>query len=164
MRRRDFIAAAATFIAAPAIIEDADARAPEDEFDYDDYDDADEADSYEAASPQGPLHLVINTRKQRIYVFVGETLIGWDRISTGRRGYRTTPGTYSILEKRVRHFSNLYDNAPMHYMQRLTWAGMAIHAGRVTGRPASHGCIRLTTSFAKQLFAVTSVGTTVVVV
>jgi lipoprotein-anchoring transpeptidase ErfK/SrfK len=143
MRRRDLIAAAATLIAAPLIVEDAQA-----------FDDVYGSD---------PLHIRIWLRKQRILVFKGDALIGVSRISTGKRGYRTPPGSYSILEKRLRHYSNLYDNAPMHYMQRLTWDGVALHAGRATGRPLSHGCIRLPRRFAQDLFAVTSVGTPVLV-
>ena len=70
---------------------------------------------------------------------------------------------FPILQKREEHYSNLYDGAPMPYMQRLTWDGIALHAGRIPGYPASHGCIRLPKDFAKRLFAATERGVTVVV-
>ena len=70
-------------------------------------------------------------------------------------GHETPTGTYPILEKRRRHFSNLYNNAPMPFMQRLTWDGIALHAGQIPGYPASHGCVRLPHAFAEKLFAIT---------
>lgn len=160
MRRRNFIAVAAMLIASPAIVEDAVARAaaPEDRLG-----EPDEPVADESRPPTGPLHIVVNTRLQRLFVFKGDELIAWTRVSTGRRGYRTPHGTFTILEKRVRHYSNLYNNAPMPYMQRLTWDGVTLHAGRATGRARSHGCIRLPKRFARELFAVTSIGTKVVV-
>jgi lipoprotein-anchoring transpeptidase ErfK/SrfK len=84
-------------------------------------------------------------------------------VSTGTDDKPTPAGTYPILQKKVDHKSNLYDAAPMPYMQRLTWDGIALHAGRNPGFPASHGCVRLPTAFARKLFAVTSVGSTVTV-
>ena len=89
----------------------------------------------------------------------------WDTspVSTGKRGHETPAGTFRILQKKVHHRSNLYDNAPMPYMQRLTWGGVALHAGRVPGYPASHGCIRLPRSFAKKLYKITDFATEVTV-
>ncbi|HWS79312.1 MAG TPA: L,D-transpeptidase family protein, partial [Thermomonas sp.] len=75
----------------------------------------------------------------------------------------TPSGVYTILQKRREHYSNRYDNAPMPFMQRLTWDGIALHAGALPGYPASHGCVRLPRKFAEQLFEVTSSGTVVVV-
>jgi lipoprotein-anchoring transpeptidase ErfK/SrfK len=89
---------------------------------------------------------------------------GSTRVSTGRRGHETPVGTFPILQKKVHHRSNLYDNAPMPYMQRLTWGGVALHAGRVPGYPASHGCIRLPRAFAQDLYRITGFSTTTVVV
>ncbi len=114
-------------------------------------------------APRGPVVVVVSLPAQRADVYRNGIRIGTAPVSTGRRGYETPPGVYTILEKQREHFSNLYDDAPMPYMQRLTWDGIALHAGVVPGHPASHGCIRLPSSFAEDLFEVTSRATTVVV-
>ena len=111
-----------------------------------------------------PVSVVINIGEQRAYVYRGETLIAATTVSTGKDGKDTPSGTFAILQKKVDHRSNLYNSAPMPYMQRLTWDGVAIHAGRNPGFPASHGCIRVPTAFAKKLYEVTAVGTEVTVV
>jgi hypothetical protein len=85
-------------------------------------------------------------------------------VSTGRAGYETPAGIFSILQKRRHHFSNLYNDAAMPFMQRLTWSGIALHAGDLPGYPASHGCIRLPHGFAERLFGLTKRGMRVVVV
>jgi lipoprotein-anchoring transpeptidase ErfK/SrfK len=108
--------------------------------------------------------IVVSLASQKAYVFKDGELWGSSAVSTGRKGKRTPTGRYTILEKQVRHRSRTYDNAPMPYMQRLTWGGVALHAGYVTGRPASHGCIRLPRSFAKKLYNLTDFGSTTVVV
>ena len=74
---------------------------------------------------------------------------------------RTPTGKFDILQKRARHFSNKYNNAPMPFMQRLTWDGIALHAGQIPGHPASHGCVRLPMDFARALFTATEVGASV---
>ena len=112
----------------------------------------------------GPVQLVISLPLQMAYVFRGGTLIGAATVSTGQPGYDTPTGSFEILQKREEHYSNLYDNAPMPFMQRLTWDGIALHAGANPGYPASHGCIRLPRSFAKKLFAATELGAEVLVV
>src|SRR5688500_17971964 len=109
-------------------------------------------------SPQGEVEVVVSIPLQRAYVYRGGTLIGVTTVSTGKPGHRTPTGKFDILQKRAKHFSNLYNNAPMPYMQRLTWGGIALHAGQITGRPASHGCVRLPLAFARNLFGVTSMG------
>jgi hypothetical protein len=110
---------------------------------------------------EGPVAITISLSAQRIYVYRGQTLIGVSSISTGKGGKPTPVGDYVILQKHKDHVSNIYDNAPMPYMQRLTWDGIAIHAGHDPGFPASHGCIRVPLAFAKNLFAVTSLGASV---
>jgi hypothetical protein len=110
---------------------------------------------------QGPVSVLISIPDQRAYVFRGETLVAASTVSTGKAGNETPTGSFTILQKNAKHFSNLYDNAPMPYMQRLTWDGVALHAGANPGFPASHGCIRLPTAFAKKLFEITSLGATV---
>ena len=112
-------------------------------------------------SLSGPVEMVVSIPLQRAYVYRGGILIGVTTVSTGKPGHRTPTGRFDILQKRARHFSNLYDNAPMPFMQRLTWGGIALHAGQIPGRPASHGCVRLPLEFARNLFAVTSVGASV---
>lgn len=92
---------------------------------------------------------------QRLYVFDGDTLVGVSTISAGKKDKPTPTGTFEILQKNIDHKSNLYSNAPMPYMQRLTWDGIALHAGHIPGYPASHGCVRLPLPFAKALYSVT---------
>ena len=111
-----------------------------------------------------PVRVVVNIGEQRAYVYRGEQLVAASAVSTGKDGKDTPSGTFTILQKETMHHSNLYDAAPMPWMQRLTWDGVAIHAGRNPGFPASHGCIRVPAAFAKKLFEVTTVGTEVTVV
>lgn len=114
-------------------------------------------------APSGPLLLIVNLATQRAILFRNGVPIAASTVSTGRPGYETPAGIFTILQKRVEHYSSTYDNAPMPYMQRLTWRGVALHAGQLPGYPASHGCIRLPAGFAKLLFGVTRVGMTVVI-
>jgi lipoprotein-anchoring transpeptidase ErfK/SrfK len=100
---------------------------------------------------------------QRIYVFDGNTLVGFSTISSGKKGHATPTGAFTILQKNIDHKSNIYENAPMPYMQRLTWDGIALHAGKIPGYPASHGCIRLPMAFAKALFGVTKMDQSVLI-
>ena len=114
-------------------------------------------------APEGPNTIVVSLPLQRAYVFRNGIRIGMSRVSTGKTGYETPAGVFSILEKRREHYSNLYDDAPMPWMQRLTWDGVALHAGHVPDYPASHGCIRLPYAFAERLFEATTTGMTVIV-
>ena len=113
--------------------------------------------------PSDGVHIVVSIPLQKAYVFEDGVLLETTSVSTGKRGYETPVGTFPILQKKVHHRSSTYDNAPMPYMQRLTWSGVALHAGRVPGYPASHGCIRLPRSFAKKLYGITSFGTRVTI-
>lgn len=116
-------------------------------------------------APQaGNVAIVISLPTQLAYVYRGGTLVGMSTVSTGKRGKATPVGEFSILQKKVFHRSNLYSNAPMPYMQRLTWTGIALHAGDLPGYPASHGCIRFPAALAKRLFDLTEMGGTVRVV
>ena len=110
-----------------------------------------------------PVTVVVSLPMQRAYVYRGDTMIAAASVSTGKDGKDTPVGVFPILQKREIHRSNLYNSAPMPFMQRLTWDGVALHAGNNPGFPDSHGCIRLPTAFAKKLFSVTSVGTNVIV-
>ncbi|WP_431469073.1 L,D-transpeptidase family protein [Sphingosinithalassobacter sp. LHW66-3] len=115
-------------------------------------------------APEGPVLLIVNVRSQRAVVYRNGVPIGVSTVSTGSEGHETPLGVFTILQKRERHFSNLYDNAPMPFMQRLTWGGVALHGGHLPGYPASHGCIRLPHEFARLLFGATRIGMTVAVV
>jgi hypothetical protein len=110
---------------------------------------------------EGEIEIVVSLSQQIAYVFRGGTLIGVSTVSTGRPGNETPTGSFPILQKNRDHRSNLYDDAPMPFMQRLTWDGIALHAGAIPGHPASHGCVRLPLAFARQLFAVTRLGANV---
>ena len=112
---------------------------------------------------EGPMKIVVVLDIQRAYVFQNDKLIGFSTISSGKKGKETPTGIFNILQKNIDHKSNLYSNAPMPYMQRLTWDGIALHGGHLPGYPASHGCIRLPHPFAKALFAVTQMDQEVVV-
>lgn len=114
-------------------------------------------------APQGPVVIIVSVETQRAYVYRNGVLIGISTASTGKAGHETPTGVFTILQKKVDHKSNLYNNAPMPFMQRLTWDGIAMHAGNLPGYPASHGCIRLPRKFAELLYGVTRLGLTVVV-
>lgn len=112
---------------------------------------------------EGPLKIVAVLDVQRIYVFQNDKLLGFSTISAGKKGKETPTGIFNILQKNIDHKSNLYSNAPMPYMQRLTWDGIALHGGHIPGYAASHGCIRLPHAFAKALYGVTQMDQEVVV-
>lgn len=114
-------------------------------------------------APNGPMLLMVNLSSQRALLFRNGVPIGATTVSTGKTGHDTPTGVFTILEKQVKHFSSKYDNAPMPFMQRLTWQGVALHAGNLPGYPASHGCIRLPLGFARLLYGATNVGMTVVI-
>lgn len=114
-------------------------------------------------APDGPMTLVVNLKTQRAYAYRNGVRIGASTVSSGKPGHKTPTGVFTILQKNKDHKSNLYNNAPMPYMQRLTWDGIALHAGNLPGYPASHGCIRLPLEFSKRLFEASHLGMTVVV-
>ena len=107
--------------------------------------------------------MIVNLKTQQAYVYRNGVRIGVSTVSTGRPGRETPTGVFVILEKQRFHRSNLYNNAPMPFMQRLTWGGVALHAGHLPGYPASHGCIRLPPEFARGLYAETTAGMTVII-
>lgn len=114
-------------------------------------------------APKGPVVIVVSLPEQLAYVYRNGVRIAVSTVSTGKRGYETPTGVFTILQKSREHYSNLYDNAPMPFMQRLTWDGVALHAGKVPNYPASHGCVRLPYAFSEKLFGITSQGMTVVI-
>jgi hypothetical protein len=114
-------------------------------------------------SPSGPVVVLVSIPQQTMHVYRNGILIGRSTVSTGSKGHATPGGVFSILEKKQSHRSKKYDNAPMPYMQRLTWTGIAMHSGALPGYPASHGCVRLPYDFSQLLFKATAKGGTVVV-
>ncbi|MGE5063517.1 MAG: L,D-transpeptidase family protein [Myxococcales bacterium] len=114
-------------------------------------------------APNGPALVVVNLHTQRLLFFRNGVPIAASTISSGKTGHETPTGVFTILQKNEKHFSKTYNNAPMPNMQRLTWKGIALHAGNLPGYPASHGCVRLPLAFSKLLFGETALGMTVVI-
>lgn len=114
-------------------------------------------------APNGPVLIYVDLSRQIALVYRNGVRIAATTVSTGKEGYPTPTGVFTILQKDADHRSNIYDNAPMPFQQRLTWSGVALHAGGLPGYPQSHGCIRLPYGFARELFATTSLGMTVVI-
>jgi hypothetical protein len=115
------------------------------------------------AVSSGPILMVVSITEQKAYVYRNGVLIGATTVSTGRPGHVTPTGVFTVLQKQKEHRSTLYDGAPMPYMERLTWGGVALHAGGLPGYPESHGCIHLPSEFAKNLYEVSPPGMTVVI-
>jgi hypothetical protein len=114
-------------------------------------------------APIGPLIAVVSIANQRISVYNKNGKVTGSSVSSGQSGFETPQGIFSVIAKEKEHFSNLYDDAPMPNMQRITWSGVALHAGNLPGYPASHGCIRLTHDFSARLFNLTKMGTRIIV-
>lgn len=114
-------------------------------------------------SAKGPALFVVNLATQRAILFRNGVPVAGTTISSGAPGHETPTGVFTILEKKKEHYSKTYNNAPMPNMQRLTWKGIALHAGKLPGYPASHGCIRLPPQFSSLLFGATQLGMTVVI-
>jgi lipoprotein-anchoring transpeptidase ErfK/SrfK len=118
---------------------------------------------YPDHSPHGPVAIIISVPKQRVHVYRNGIQIGVSTASTGKWGYDTPTGVFTILQKETEHYSSTYNDAPMPHMERLTWDGIALHAGKLPGYPASHGCVRLPPAFAEKLYGVTQIGTPVII-
>jgi hypothetical protein len=114
-------------------------------------------------APRGPVLVYVELDRQLASVYRNGIRMGVSTISSGKPGFETPNGVFTILEKDKDHRSRTYDDAPMPYQQRLTWMGVAMHAGNLPGYPASHGCVRLPMDFAKLLFDTTEMGGTVVI-
>ena len=112
---------------------------------------------------KGPLQIIISIADQRVSLFDNGALIARSSVSTGTQAHPTPLGVFSVISKQRWHRSNIYSAAPMPYMQRITWSGIALHAGVVPGHPASHGCIRLKNDFAIRLWHLTKRGTRVII-
>lgn len=113
--------------------------------------------------PFGPVAIVVSLPEQRVHVYRNGVRIAVSTCSTGKPGHETPVGVFVVLQKDKHHRSSTYNNAPMPNMNRLTWSGVALHAGNLPGYPASHGCIRLPMAFSERLFEVTHLGTPVII-
>ena len=114
-------------------------------------------------SPAGPVVVLVNLPQQMMYVYRNGVRIGKSTVSTGAKGHSTPTGVFTVLQKKIDHESSIYKGAKMPHMQRLSWTGIAMHAGHLPGYPASHGCVRLPEEFAERLYSVTTSGTTVII-
>jgi lipoprotein-anchoring transpeptidase ErfK/SrfK len=117
----------------------------------------------DARKPQGPLIIAISIEKQVLKIYDANGYFAETPISTGMRGHSTPMGVFSVIQKHKYHHSNIYSGAPMPYMQRITWSGVAMHAGVLPGYPASHGCIRMPMNFAVKMWGWTRMGARVVI-
>ena len=115
------------------------------------------------SAPQGAIYAIVSLADQHVTIYDSTGRIAQSRISTGMRGHPTPIGLFSIIGKERWHRSNIYSGAPMPFMQRITWSGVAMHLGVVPGYPASHGCIRLPDGFARKFWGMTQIGSRVVV-
>lgn len=115
------------------------------------------------AKPQGPLIIAVSIEQQKVRVYDTNGLFAESPVSTGMKGHSTPMGVFSVIQKHKMHRSNIYSNAPMPYMQRITWSGVAMHAGVLPGYPASHGCIRMPMAFAVKMWNWTRMGARVIV-
>ena len=114
-------------------------------------------------APTGPILVYVDLTRQLATVYRNGVRIGVSTISSGRPGYETPTGVFTILEKNKEHISRKYNDAPMPYQERLTWGGVALHAGGLPGYPESHGCVHLPLAFSKILFDAMPMGGTVVI-
>src|SRR6202047_2466240 len=120
----------------------------------------------EAVAPRAagaPIMAIVSLKSQQITVYDAEGWILRAPVSSGQKGRETPAGVFSVIQKVEEHYSNLYDDAYMPHMQRITWSGIALHGGVLPGHPASHGCIRLPFDFAARLFDATAMGMRVIV-
>ncbi|WP_028136782.1 L,D-transpeptidase family protein [Bradyrhizobium japonicum] len=121
------------------------------------------AEKEAGTKPQGPLVIVVSIDRQKVTVYDTNGVFAESPVSTGMKGHSTPMGVFSVIQKHKFHRSNLYSGAPMPYMQRITWSGVAMHAGVLPGYPASHGCIRMPMSFAMKIWNWTRMGARVIV-
>jgi hypothetical protein len=116
-----------------------------------------------AKAGRAPLQAIISIRDQKLTLYADGNPIARSQVATGVPGHPTPTGIFSVIQKERYHTSNIYSGAPMPFMQRITWSGVALHLGVVPGHPASHGCIRLPEAFARQLWVTTRLGARVII-
>src|SRR6266700_3074644 len=120
-------------------------------------------ESMESRTAGEPVMAIVSLHSQRITIYDANGWILRAPVSSGQKGRETPAGIFSVIQKEAEHYSNLYDDAYMPHMQRITWSGIALHGGPLPGYPASHGCIRLPYDFAARLFDLTRLGMRVIV-
>jgi L,D-transpeptidase catalytic domain len=113
--------------------------------------------------PKGPLQIIVSIADQHVTLYSNGVRVVQSPVSTGVAGHPTPMGVFSVIQRDRYHRSNIYSNAPMPFMQRITWSGIAMHEGPLPGHPASHGCIRLTHDFAARLWVSSKLGARVIV-
>src|SRR5439155_14617690 len=120
----------------------------------------------EAVAPRkagAPIMAIVSLKSQQVTIYDAEGWILRAPVSSGQKGRETPAGVFSVIQKDADHHSNLYDDASMPHMQRITWSGIALHGGPLPGHPASHGCVRMPYGFAERLFDATRLGMRVIV-
>jgi lipoprotein-anchoring transpeptidase ErfK/SrfK len=110
-----------------------------------------------------PIMAIVSIKSQQVTIYDADGWILRAPVSTGIKGRETPAGVFSVVEKDKDHHSNLYDDAWMPNMERITWSGIALHGGPLPGYAASHGCIRMPYDFAENLFGRTQVGMRVII-
>src|SRR6516165_8794072 len=120
-------------------------------------------ESIQSRTAGEPIMAIVSLRNQRITVYDVRGWILRAPISSGQKGRETPAGIFTVIQKEAEHYSNLYDDASMPHMQRITWSGIALHGGPLPGHPASHGCVRMHYDFARRLFGITKLGMRVIV-
>ena len=115
------------------------------------------------SSSKGPQQIFISINQQKLHLYSDGVHVADTSIATGVSEHPTPLGVFSIIQKQIFHRSNIYSNAPMPYMQRVTWSGVAMHEGQNIGHPASHGCIRMPHDFAVRLYRFTKLNTRVII-
>jgi hypothetical protein len=113
--------------------------------------------------PKGPLEIFVSIEQQKLHFYSDGQLVATEPVATGVPGHLTPLGVFSVIERDRYHHSNLYSNAPMPYMERITWSGVALHEGPGVGHQASHGCIRMPQAFAAKLFMLPTMGMRVII-
>src|SRR5467141_214007 len=120
-------------------------------------------ESIQSRTAGDPIMAIVSLHNQRITVYDANGWILRAPVSSGQKGRETPAGIFSVIQKEVEHYSNLYDDAFMPHMQRITWSGIALHGGPLPGHAASHGCVRMPFDFAARLFDATRLGMRVIV-
>src|SRR3984885_14785094 len=113
--------------------------------------------------PKGPLQIYVSIDQQKLHLYSDGVHVADSSVATGVPSLPTPLGVFSVIQKQRFHLSNIYSNAPMPFMQRITWSGVALHEGENIGHPASHGCIRMPHDFAMRLYKLTRIGVSVVI-
>lgn len=113
--------------------------------------------------PKGPLQIFVSIDQQKLHLYADGMHVADTSVATGVPSLPTPLGVFSVIQKQVFHRSNIYSNAPMPFMQRITWSGVAMHEGEGIGHRASHGCIRMPHDFAVRLYHLTKLGVPVIV-